>query len=410
MYTEAELSRMPVDELRKMGAGKITGIKTLKKGELVQKLLESQGVSNNDTIAAKIGYKGVLAHEPEIIGNKIFRELVHILIENKYPLQQVVMLGNAVAYKETHAISENTGKPFKGQTLNNRRTQIIAAIKNKISANYDPNSNEAEQLEEYVGLIMTCFSGAFNNIGSVSGREREIAISEISSNRPKRDEHNLLLWAIEVLDSIEQQERWQDLCCAIAIVTGRRESEILATGIFTPTDEKPYDDILLDPSIRLHYLGFAGQLKGKVLSPNRIRPYAIPVLYNNEKILAALQKLEAMEIRKPLPLEPLKTYGERQRQASVAVNRSYSSSLSKNMNRLAQLSEEKVKFHDLRAIYGTVFLALIDFSGRMAQDQFYSLLLGHDLSRGKSQSTDHYMLFGLSPDWKDKLISLYKQI
>ena len=78
--------------------------------------------------------------------------------------------------------------------------------------------------------------------------------------------------------------KWEDVSCAIALVTGRRQSEIHYSALFTP--------------INAHTLSFQGQLKGKDSKKDHIevklvdKAFEIPCLIPSELVISGMQWLD----------------------------------------------------------------------------------------------------------------------
>src|SRR6266516_4194905 len=94
-------------------------------------------------------------------------------------------------------------------------------------------------------------------------------------------------------------DRWDDMVTGLAVVTGRRLTEILKTGRFFPKT--------------MYTVIFDGQLKRKDIA---LEPYEIPVLVNAELVLAAWRKLRSLEdttawtmsrLRRSTAARPVKT-------------------------------------------------------------------------------------------------------
>jgi hypothetical protein len=115
---------------------------------------------------------------------------------------------------------------------------------------------------------------------------------EHRSTTESRIECDLTDWlkkAHEILKTVhegatKEQVKWEDVSCAIALVTGRRQSEIHYSALFTPIDS--------------HTLSFRGQLKGKDSKKDHIdvklfdQLYEIPCLVPSELVIFAMQWLE----------------------------------------------------------------------------------------------------------------------
>ncbi len=78
-------------------------------------------------------------------------------------------------------------------------------------------------------------------------------------------------------DLLTRSRLWEDLVVGLAVVTGRRLSELLKTGQFYA--EQPYTVL------------FAGQLKQRA---EELKPYEIPTLCRADLVIAALSRLRSL--------------------------------------------------------------------------------------------------------------------
>lgn len=98
-------------------------------------------------------------------------------------------------------------------------------------------------------------------------------------------------WAAKLLDecantSLNPRKHWRDVVVALLVVTGRRQSEITSSAVFTPIDE--------------NHLWFKGQLKSR--SHDEFTDgYSIPVFANSEHIIKSVEWLAANGKRHPDP-------------------------------------------------------------------------------------------------------------
>lgn len=101
----------------------------------------------------------------------------------------------------------------------------------------------------------------------------------------------VLTRAHELLSSLSDttpRKTWRDVVFALALVTGRRQGEILATGVFEPVSENPM-------AVR-----FTGQTKlhGVGLAYYRRNPsYVIPTLVKSEYVIRAIDWLDKHHVR-----------------------------------------------------------------------------------------------------------------
>src|SRR5579859_8086806 len=97
-----------------------------------------------------------------------------------------------------------------------------------------------------------------------------------------------------------QSQRWEDLAVGLAVVTGRRLTEILKTARFHPASDWTVE--------------FEGQLKQKA---DILPPYEIPTLVEAEAVIGAWQRLRGLHPCEALINEEVEArYGEEVRTAA----------------------------------------------------------------------------------------------
>lgn len=193
-------------------------------------------------------------------------------------------------------------------------------------------------------------------------------------------------WAFDVIDKAdvlltqEGKRLWSDLSLALMLVTGRRTAEVGCTGEFTKSNEQGM-------------LMFKGQLKCKTTDRTE-EAYAIPVLYDVDKVLHAFEVLEKVG-RKFTP----RLYSHIPR--DVLVKKTHNSfvtaynTLSRKLTkRFFPNAQRVVTCQAYRQIYGQVCAALYKPS-YMTKQAYISSILGHlptDVTSGQNYDADYSVL------------------
>jgi hypothetical protein len=197
------------------------------------------------------------------------------------------------------------------------------------------------------------------------------AISE-EKLQTRQENQQLLDHPQEIVNRAEKllhSDRWDDLVTGLAIVTGRRLTELLKTGRFFPKS--------------LYTVIFDGQLKRRDIN---LKPYEIPVLVNAELVLSAWRRLRALEDCTKLDNEQ--------------VAQRYSKAASENAVRQftglipQKSSREDLHTHAFRAVYAHI--AVLWFCPLPVSDRSYvNAILGHwqavnDQQKRQFAATEHY--------------------
>lgn len=199
----------------------------------------------------------------------------------------------------------------------------------------------------------TAFTRFKKSLGSIRYQENKSISTDYRERRDakvskKTDIYSIPLLdrAIEVLDALAD---YRDVVIALALLTGRRMVEILATGRFELSDTPDH-------------LLFSGQAKTRgSTAGNATEVFDIPVLASPELILKAIWYLEEGGYR----LENTKD-----------VNVKYSKPLSRQMVKWSELAEIEMEFKSLRALYAAVSYKRLGDTGK-DDNTYYSEILGH---------------------------------
>lgn len=156
---------------------------------------------------------------------------------------------------------------------------------------------------------------------------------------------NLLEWANEVIENPMGKD-WQAVSCAVAIVTGRRISEVHCTATFEAVDNRT--------------LRFSGQLKTK--DPDKMS-YLIPCLADADKIVEAMRFLRRYNTPKDV---------------DNRISSIMSAWVKRNIG-------QNVKYHDFRRLYAAEAYRLYGATQDKSVDAYYRDILGHsDINAGQA--------------------------
>ena len=154
--------------------------------------------------------------------------------------------------------------------LSATRTHLKEVFREKLT---DRNTwfNPREQAREHLSLKYLNFS---DEEWAALGASSSAALQErLEDQQFFRDPDGLVALAVQLLKS----DRWDDIVVGLAVVTGRRHTEVLKTAMFYPNTR--------------YTLTFAGQLKRR---DKMLDPYEIPVLCEASLAFDAWQRLRKM--------------------------------------------------------------------------------------------------------------------
>jgi hypothetical protein len=394
--SEDEMLLMPTEQLRNLCKGmQVEEYWKKDKTALVRGMKSYVGQEIQSDLLKELGYTTRYPRDVQVIANTIYNRFLRVM-HQPASISKVSQIAGLVIAGERNLVSNSTGEVLKGTALHDRRTDILNHMRAKRDRDFVQGDEGYENMSLYFDILLNTWSGLITERKIQFNQKLDSDYSrgykDGSKARELVDYHDVIDWSINVLENLDKYPRWQDVCTALAFMTGRRMSEIMGTGVFELTDERPYDDISYLP---LKYLNFSGQLKGSRSSQNRDRSFVIPVFAKPELIIAGIERLASIRY----------SGEDSQIVAAEKVHRSFSGSLTKNMKRLPILG---LKFSDSRDIYAAMLSVLVNTTKRLAQDTFYSEIMGHDMSSKKPTATDAYMLLGVSDEWKSKIFAMMK--
>lgn len=248
--------------------------------------------------------------------------------------------------------------PYAPTTIKSMLTEIGKLIEDRAN-----NSNDDRlklSLLRFKSAIWKLFGQTKAEIKEKEEQDRNQRLE----TAPKVKGTALLNEAIEVLKSIpkgaiwvtnKDLPKWTKVAVALAITTGRRSAEILATAKFKKTDENSEQSIM-----------FSGQAKAKGANrDDRMKAFSeIPVLAHPDLILNGLAYLENK--RKDIDYNP------------DAVNKKYSRELQREMDNWKKIGEmDGLMFKSLRAIYAEICRQNFYAGNEQSVNIYFSKILGH---------------------------------
>jgi len=403
--SEAELLQMSIRQLYELSNGIVPTFKKYSKEELVIKLLESVGRTSEQLLAKQMGY-GKYAEEPEVAARKIYAEILTTLMSEDYKPHHLIKIATTVLYGEKNLLGQVTQEPLAFTTKNKRRIIIADEITRKLNKEFsdrpDILKTYLEDVENYFFYTLSTAYQPENRVRRKSEKER---VSKANRGLENIKITPLIQWATEVFHRIDTISDWRELAFALAILTGRRESEILATGIFNLTDQNIKGCTFY---ANIPFMSFKGQLKGDKYSSNRLKDHIIPVFVNPILVIKAIDRLKYLEHRLDCPLDPLETYFDRQKEVAKKAHSKWASSLKKFADILNRQFDVNFTFHDYRSIYATMLNKMIKNSVVLSNKVILSDALGHDSSNGLSNSQDNYTIYSVDMDELEALHEFFR--
>ena len=266
--------------------------------------------------------------------------------------------------KSTLEIVLSTKKvDYSPSTLLNYKSQIMKRLEVMTINDFDNLKNE---ITEQFNLFTQAVQGAFK---PVSVKKREVTNTNINTRQNDAIEikvSNLIKWAKNRLEKLPKESaRWREVAIALMIVTGRRQSEIMATGEFTIID----DDHVL----------FEGQLKRH--TDEDVESFEIPTLVKSQLVIDGVNWLNSNNKRED---DPKKAHNRFSRYLSVTAKEICNSEI-KVINGEWEYKSENGKdkdrrtCHIFRQIYGQVAYKIFCPKTRKIS-QFLTDIMGHSNS------------------------------
>ena len=208
---------------------------------------------------------------------------------------------------------------------------------------------------------------------------------------------------------------WREVTCALALTSGRRMAEILASGKFTKVSDY---ELNFQGQLKGKDSGIATDLKGNEIRTNKIRfdqmkllkqikpdskfvllidhEFTIPTLVKADLIVSGIQYLADQDKRLAPMEDPL------------IVNRRWSKPLSEQIKKTWMIvpdevwqavdTEDKMTFHKLRGAYFIGVMGAMGGSFAAMKDQAENILGDKDLN-----AIEYYDRFELAPGTKTRI-------
>jgi hypothetical protein len=197
-----------------------------------------------------------------------------------------------------------------------------------------------------------------------------------------RQEHQQLIEnpaaIVAKAERLLSSDRWYDLVAGLALVTGRRLTEVLKTARFFPCT--------------LYSVTFDGQLKKR--EDVNLLPYEIPTLVRAELVIAAWRRLRALV--DTTKLDNSQVAEKYHKDASEAANRHFAGLIPQ------QSEKENLSTKAFRAVYAHI--AVLWFCPLRTSDRSYAnAILGHWQAKDEKTkrhflATEHYFDYVMSLD------------
>lgn len=390
--TKESLGEMTVKDLRILSKGRVKGYGTLKKGDLITALLvegvELRKLTENVNSKEAAESVGLVSIDLGEYSGKFFRRFKKIVENNINPRTGEIgkdiysdLAGLAIGLisyldgihgkQKGGGIADTTKLRYKSEVM----TSLKVAIKaEKGSINYKALESSFDLLNRTLGQSLAEKTNAKKENYKQSIGNRFEEKSEIDSSKLIK----LAEWFLSNVETMEAKQ-WKQVSISIAIVTGRRQSEVHNTDTVFTVD----GDGLL----------FTGQLKARGLAAEYYEEnptYKIPCLVAPELVVNAHQWL--------------KDEGKTEADAKKSHNR-FSRYLSEAVKGLASeldLDPKKFTYKSLRSIYAQVAVKLAQPED---ENIYIAEILGHsrtDWQLGKKHLTDSVTPRSYSADWKIK--------
>ena len=218
------------------------------------------------------------------------------------------------------------GKAHPG-TIQKIRVEVMKKLKEIIDSEKDKfNSVNDRTIVDLFKDFEDDLRGAFKDIGAIKHQLNKEKNEKAEEDVRVINAFEFINWAIERVSNLPKSPaKWKEICIAIMLLTGRRQSEVMSSAIFTYVNEST--------------LVFQGQLKRH--TDELVEPEKIPVLGKSaKKIMDAIQWLE-LNNKRTIPTE--RTSEAIQKAAKTSHNRCsrYISETMTNLQKLCPITNNK---------------------------------------------------------------------
>lgn len=334
-----------------------------------QKDSEYQVIEDEQDAIAKLFFEGEMVDGKwQVVGLK---EIFIRNVQAQNPLFAVndffALVGQFRPTIERH-LRERTDE-LNPHTLLNWRSTILKKIEGMVEAVSVTDESQKQELQATYSRFYTAAMSAFTDVGKVKRLQGNAQLKRREDNAVEVNVAQLVEWAKDRVTNLpEKKTGWSEVAVAIMILTGRRQSEVMATGRFEPTDSDSY-------------LEFSGQLKRH--TDEVVKPFEIPVLGNAATgVINGVKWLEAYGKREETPKAAHNRFS---RYLSAAAKQAcgYITSPAKDWWEHEDVSgkiRDRRKCHLFRQIYGQVvipvFFNRVDGRGKKAK-RILAEVMGH---------------------------------
>ncbi|MDF5733635.1 MAG: protelomerase family protein [Rhizonema sp. PD38] len=258
---------------------------------------------NYETLLKKLAskyYQGFQSGDVTVIGVRQFAQAQLERAQTKQSLMDTRLYATvAHCHQEIVSVAASGSKDGKPNpnTVINLRVDVLNRIKKAVNAEKEEFTitKELEGMEpftiDYLTQAFESFRGGLvASFSSIAREKRESQGTNFLARRtstPHACVSDLIEWAIERLRVLPSKaEHWREVALAIMLVTGRRPSEVLSTGVFEAIDQTN--------------LEFYGQLKKKDASQDE-KIYRIPALGDTAREVEAASGWLQMMNKRTVP-------------------------------------------------------------------------------------------------------------
>ena len=317
-------------------------------------------------------YKSTEKNDDDLVGFREYR--LRLEKSGKYYLPEFsILVARTRVMIEAYADSKsksNNGKASPGG-LQATRVEILKYFRELCESEKDKFGvvNETTLMDTYEEFE-DAVRGAFKDISKIKYELYKEKRDSGERDVRKVEVRNFVNWAIELISNLpDNSARWKDIAIAVMLLTGRRQSEVMSSGVFEYVDDS--------------HLMFEGQLKRH--TKDAVPSVKIPVIGGiAQQVIDAIEWLEKHG-KRTLPTE--RTYEGLQKAAKKSHNRCsrYISETMSKLENLVEITNDKTwndnkgqnvfKGHLTRQIYAQVCAKLYKSDDQKKHSYIADILL-----------------------------------
>jgi len=263
-------------------------IDTVKSVETVKVTSEEYTQSEAEKLAIAKRIYCSKTQSDELTGLKEYH--LKLCQQNKYFLPEfAILVARSRVIIEAYANSVSpTGKAHPGSIIA-LKVAIMKYIKDFVDVDNDKflPVNDRTLLDTFKDFD-DALRGAFRDISSLKTRMYSKGNEEAEADVRAINVAPFIVWAVDTVSNLsDNSAKWREVAIAVMLLTGRRQSEVMSSGIFEYVDHS--------------HVIFEGQLKRHI--DELVEPEKIPVLGNAAKqVVDAIAWLETRD-KRSLPTE-----------------------------------------------------------------------------------------------------------